>query len=178
MSSRRLSVPVGTSNSNNNSSNNLSTVYNNSNSNISSSNDLSSSGKEKVISLYAYTAQDTNELSFPAQVEIDVISKDDSGWWQGSYQGKVGIFPYNFVESTSSNSGGTGGSNNNTASKNKGKTMYKALYDYQANDSEELTFSAGEVFTLDTESEGWLFVYNSTQSYGRIPSTYTELLRS
>lgn len=27
-----------------------------------------------------------------------VLQKDDSGWWQGELNGRVGMFPSNFVE--------------------------------------------------------------------------------
>ena len=29
---------------------------------------------------------------------ITIVREDDSGWWQGEYNGKVGWFPYNYVE--------------------------------------------------------------------------------
>jgi len=155
-STRRLSV------GHNSSSNNSTSVYNI---------PKQAQTHEKVTSLYAYTAVDANELSFPAQAQITVLLKDDSGWWQGEYQGKVGIFPYNFVESPT-----TAATAVNSQTNSGNKTMYRALYDYIANDSEELSFSTGEEFTLESESEGWLFVYNSKQEFGRIPSTYTEVI--
>ncbi|XP_037612098.1 unconventional myosin-Ie isoform X2 [Sebastes umbrosus] len=47
--------------------------------------------------LYAYDAQDTDELSFNADDVIDVIKEDASGWWTGRLRGKQGLFPNNYV---------------------------------------------------------------------------------
>uniref|UniRef100_A0A493TFD9 Myosin IE n=2 Tax=Anas platyrhynchos platyrhynchos TaxID=8840 RepID=A0A493TFD9_ANAPP len=40
--------------------------------------------------LYAYDAQDTDELSFNANDVIDIIKEDPSGWWTGRLRGKQG----------------------------------------------------------------------------------------
>nr|XP_034954835.1 unconventional myosin-Ie-like [Zootoca vivipara] len=48
--------------------------------------------------LYAYDAQDTDELSFNANEFIEIIKEDPSGWWQGRIRGKEGLFPWNYVE--------------------------------------------------------------------------------
>ncbi|CAI5645537.1 unnamed protein product [Oreochromis niloticus] len=47
--------------------------------------------------LYAYDAQDTDELSFNADDMIDIIKEDASGWWTGRLRGKQGLFPNNYV---------------------------------------------------------------------------------
>ncbi|KAM9374939.1 unconventional myosin-Ie [Phaethornis superciliosus] len=47
--------------------------------------------------LYAYDAQDTDELSFNANDIIDIIKEDPSGWWTGRLRGKQGLFPNNYV---------------------------------------------------------------------------------
>ncbi|XP_053866522.1 unconventional myosin-Ie-like isoform X2 [Malaclemys terrapin pileata] len=48
--------------------------------------------------LYAYDAQDTDELSFNADEYIELIREDPSGWWRGRIRGKEGLFPGNYVE--------------------------------------------------------------------------------
>uniref|UniRef100_A0A672FX19 Osteoclast-stimulating factor 1 n=1 Tax=Salarias fasciatus TaxID=181472 RepID=A0A672FX19_SALFA len=48
--------------------------------------------------LYAYDAQDTDELSFNADDVIEIISEDPSGWWFGRLRGREGMFPGNYVE--------------------------------------------------------------------------------
>ncbi|NXJ11670.1 MYO1E protein, partial [Odontophorus gujanensis] len=47
--------------------------------------------------LYAYDAQDTDELSFNASDVIEIIKEDPSGWWTGRLRGKQGLFPNNYV---------------------------------------------------------------------------------
>uniref|UniRef100_A0A914ICE4 Uncharacterized protein n=1 Tax=Globodera rostochiensis TaxID=31243 RepID=A0A914ICE4_GLORO len=50
--------------------------------------------------LYAYEAQDTDELSFVKDQLIELVKKDDSGWWQGRLDGRTGLFPANYVSET------------------------------------------------------------------------------
>ncbi|KAL7830960.1 hypothetical protein SRHO_G00304620 [Serrasalmus rhombeus] len=47
--------------------------------------------------LYAYDAQDTDELSFNADDVIEIMHEDASGWWTGRLRGKQGLFPNNYV---------------------------------------------------------------------------------
>ena len=58
--------------------------------------------------LFEYNAQDEEELSFPEGALIKLTRTDDNGvddgWWEGSYEGKVGVFPSVVVEMVSSNS--------------------------------------------------------------------------
>ena len=53
--------------------------------------------------LFPYTAQDEDELSLKEGQLIRIISKDVGGWWKGEIEGKVGLFPDNFVERVSQN---------------------------------------------------------------------------
>lgn len=48
--------------------------------------------------LYAYDAQDTDELSFNEGDMIEIIKEDPAGWWTGRLRGKEGLFPANYVE--------------------------------------------------------------------------------
>jgi hypothetical protein len=52
-----------------------------------------------------YTAQEEDELSLmKGEVIKSVVTKMD-GWWEGSLNGKRGMFPDNFVKVLTSNSG-------------------------------------------------------------------------
>ena len=55
--------------------------------------------------LFPYTAQNEDELSLQEGQLITIITKDceDKGWWKGESNGKVGLFPDNFVERVSQN---------------------------------------------------------------------------
>ena len=53
---------------------------------------------EVCIALYDYTAQAQGDLSFPAGATIEIINKDDPGWWMGKYNGVTGVFPSNYIK--------------------------------------------------------------------------------
>jgi len=38
-------------------------------------------------------------LNFKRGEVIEIIEKNDSGWWIGRLKEQTGVFPYNFVES-------------------------------------------------------------------------------
>ncbi|KAN0016101.1 hypothetical protein ACTFIU_006055 [Dictyostelium citrinum] len=52
----------------------------------------------KAVVLFEYEATSEEELSLAPHEVIDIISKDDSGWWEGSKQQLNGVFPSNFVQ--------------------------------------------------------------------------------
>jgi len=47
---------------------------------------------------YDYEAAEDNELSFPEGAKITDVEFPDEDWWSGSYNGKQGLFPANYVE--------------------------------------------------------------------------------
>ncbi|OAL07115.1 hypothetical protein IQ06DRAFT_288881 [Phaeosphaeriaceae sp. SRC1lsM3a] len=48
--------------------------------------------------LYDYDAAEDNELSFPENATITGVEFPDEDWWLGSYNGKSGLFPANYVQ--------------------------------------------------------------------------------
>lgn len=56
--------------------------------------------REQAKALFQYEAQNDDELTFKAGDILNVISKDieDKGWWKGELNGRIGVFPDNFVE--------------------------------------------------------------------------------
>eukprot|EP01121_Diplochlamys_sp_Union-15-3_P003328 TRINITY_DN1317_c0_g3_i1.p1 TRINITY_DN1317_c0_g3~~TRINITY_DN1317_c0_g3_i1.p1 ORF type:complete len:317 (-),score=94.13 TRINITY_DN1317_c0_g3_i1:17-886(-) len=54
-------------------------------------------GKVKATQYYV-NPDGEDDLAFRVGDVINVIYKDESGWWQGELNGKVGYFPSNFVE--------------------------------------------------------------------------------
>ncbi|CAL1536841.1 unnamed protein product [Lymnaea stagnalis] len=53
---------------------------------------------EKVVAIYDYQANKSDELSFAENAVIYVIHKNDDGWWEGVMDGQTGLFPFNYVE--------------------------------------------------------------------------------
>lgn len=58
------------------------------------------SGKkvEYAIALYDNEVDDEEELAFTQGQRIEVLEKDDSGWYKGRLDGRVGLFPINYVK--------------------------------------------------------------------------------
>lgn len=48
---------------------------------------------------YSYKAQNEDELSLKEGDIVTILNKDcqDPGWWKGENNGKIGVFPDNFV---------------------------------------------------------------------------------
>ena len=63
---------------------------------------FSSAVKEQCTVLFPYTALNEDELTLVEGQVISIISKDveDKGWWKGEVDGKIGVFPDNFVKMT------------------------------------------------------------------------------
>ncbi len=65
---------------------------------------VTATDKDKILlkAVYEYTASYREELSFPEGAVIELLRTDqngvDDGWWEGSYQGNVGVFPSLVVE--------------------------------------------------------------------------------
>jgi len=51
------------------------------------------SGLRKARALYDYAAADETELSFDVGDIITVTKIDDSGWWEGTLNGRSGMYP-------------------------------------------------------------------------------------
>ncbi|KAK4337039.1 hypothetical protein RND71_043387 [Anisodus tanguticus] len=73
--------------------------------------------KEQAKVLFAYTAENDDELSIKEGDIINIISKkvEDKGWWKGELNGKIGVFPDNFVELIKINSTTNNQNTNNTS---------------------------------------------------------------
>jgi len=137
---------------------------------ISSSNLNSSREIETVRALYDYVASEENEISFKANSVIKVLLRDESGWWQGSVfggDGKIGMFPSNFVESTDSQK----------KKVDVAGEKCKVLYDYISECDGELEIKEGELLVIEYEDEGWFFGTNEKGTSGRFPSNYVQLLK-
>lgn len=52
-------------------------------------------GKKCVTALYSYEATADTELDMSEGDIIQVLKEDDSGWWQGEVDGRIGWFPFN-----------------------------------------------------------------------------------
>ena len=54
--------------------------------------------RQKLQAQYDFQARVANELSFKEGDIIILLEKNDSGMWKGELEdGRIGLFPYNFV---------------------------------------------------------------------------------
>lgn len=53
---------------------------------------------EYAIALFDNEVDDEEELSFTQGTRIEILEKDDSGWYKGRCNGRVGLFPVNYVK--------------------------------------------------------------------------------
>ena len=53
---------------------------------------------ERVVALFAYTAQHSDELSFKKDDIITILERgSDPDWWKGELDGRSGLFPANYI---------------------------------------------------------------------------------
>ncbi|KAL6059323.1 E3 ubiquitin-protein ligase sh3rf3 [Balamuthia mandrillaris] len=144
-------------------------------------NDTDTSGTT-VKALYKYVATEETELSFEPGEIIHVTYQDDSGWWEGELNGRVGVFPSNHVEVVAGGSGPVGGGQAAAAEETYDEGTFdqcRALFAYNAEEEGELTIQPGDIITVeDEDDEGWYYGTNQKGEYGKYPSNYVEILQA
>lgn len=116
--------------------------------------------------LYAYTPQSNEELSIDENDTLYLLEKSDvDDWWTvkkrvvgPDAEEPVGLVPSNYIEPADVIG---------TAS---------ALYDYDRQTEEELSFKEGDQFQVyDDKDPDWILVNKDNQEYGFVPSNYIEV---
>ena len=59
---------------------------------------------DQVIALYDFKSTTPETISFNKDAIINIVEKSGD-WWMGEYNGKIGILPYNYVQSISKANG-------------------------------------------------------------------------
>jgi hypothetical protein len=109
----------------------------------------------KVRAMFDYAAADDTELSFKADDFINVVKNDGSipDWLTGELNGKVGLFPANYIEAG---------------------RFCVVLFEFVAENEDELTIQVGEEIFVDSENEGWLHGTNKEGKSGLFPANYVQ----
>jgi len=130
-----------------------------------------------------YEATSKEQLTLAKGQMIIIKKRSDTGWWQGELQagggkGKkrsVGWFPASYVKLLAANEGGSSaaepGTNNSSGEK------YTALYTYEAQYEDELSFEAGDTVLVVAKDEADWWKGECQGKTGVFPSNYVEPLK-
>jgi hypothetical protein len=55
-------------------------------------------GSKKAKVLHEYESKNVDELTLEVGQIIEILKQEEEGWWEGNLNGKIGMFPSNFVE--------------------------------------------------------------------------------
>eukprot|EP01114_Cavostelium_apophysatum_P013717 TRINITY_DN3385_c0_g1_i2.p1 TRINITY_DN3385_c0_g1~~TRINITY_DN3385_c0_g1_i2.p1 ORF type:complete len:482 (+),score=127.38 TRINITY_DN3385_c0_g1_i2:73-1518(+) len=107
----------------------------------------------KALACYNYDATKDDELSFAANDIIDILETEIPGWWLGVANGRQGLVPSNFLQKLSK----TEKSSPKETEVRRSFPFYgEALYDYDGQFSDELSFRLGDVIKVTSiEMNGW-----------------------
>ncbi|KAF0989461.1 hypothetical protein HZS_3230 [Henneguya salminicola] len=145
---------------------------------------------EVVEALYDYEAQDKNELSFKEGEILNIHEKMAEDWIPASNnKGDMGFIPANYVKVVEKNlpeqtqtskvekSVPTYSSSSVIEPPISNSYTHEAVYDYTADEDNELSFEEGEKFTIiEKTDKDWWTVTNSTGITGLVPSNYVKLI--
>lgn len=116
--------------------------------------------------LYAYAPQSSEELSVEENDILYLLEKSDvDDWWTvkkrvvgPDAEEPVGLVPSNYIEPAQSIGTAT------------------ALYDYDRQTEEEVSFKEGDQFQVyDDKDPDWILINKDNQEYGFVPSNYIEI---
>eukprot|EP01156_Anaeramoeba_ignava_P007417 Anaeramoba_ignava/a351992_73.p1 GENE.a351992_73~~a351992_73.p1 ORF type:complete len:564 (-),score=249.05 a351992_73:18-1709(-) len=119
----------------------------------------------KVIS--DYDPQKEGYLSIKAGEIIQIISQNESGWWESEKENIVGLVPSTYLEVV-------GHEQRSLSVEIKTTKKVVSNHDYEKRDETELDMKDGEVFTLINKFEGWYFVLNSEGREGYVPACFVD----
>ncbi|XP_030624767.1 cytoplasmic protein NCK1 isoform X1 [Chanos chanos] len=138
---------------------------------------------------FSYTAEREDELSLVKGTRVVVMEKCSDGWWRGSYNGRSGWFPSNYVTEDadgSASSNDTAGLSEKLAavvhSANGNRVLHtvQALYPFSSANDEELNFEKGEVMEVVEKPENdpeWWKCRKADGQLGLVPKNYVTVLQ-
>ncbi|KAL7982014.1 hypothetical protein Chor_001071 [Crotalus horridus] len=117
--------------------------------------------------LHDFTAETQEDLSFKKGDCILILEQLDSEWYKGRLNGKEGIFPAVFVHVC--------GMQSSQPQEGK-KAKAKALYDFHAENIDELSFKVGDIITgLESVDEEWMSG-ELQGKFGIFPKNFVQIL--
>ncbi|XP_033986417.1 SH3 domain-containing protein 19 isoform X4 [Trematomus bernacchii] len=129
---------------------------------------VSQPGEEWVVALYDFDGKTEGELSFQLGDSILISWHVDAEWSCGRINGREGMFPRAFVESSS----GPQSSNNQQS----GASRARALFNFASDCDEELSLQAGDIITgLESVDDEW-FLGDLRGKRALAPKNYLQVL--
>jgi len=143
------------------------------------------------VSVYPYTSEEPDDLTFDLGETINVTGKNGD-WWTGSIGDRTGVFPYNYVEPAPS--GGTsvpsataadpGVTFDQQPEDKAGKMeIAKVIAPYTATSKEQLTLAQGQMVLIRKKTEtGWwqgelqAGGKGKKRAVGWFPASYVQLM--
>ncbi|XP_048883158.1 cytoplasmic protein NCK1-like isoform X2 [Brienomyrus brachyistius] len=134
---------------------------------------------------FNYAAEREDELSLVKGTRVMVMEKCSDGWWRGSYGGRCGWFPSNYVtedldcspEAPSVSLTEKLASALHSSFEGSGRTLdiVQALYPFSSGNDEELSFEKGEVMDVLEKPENdpeWWKCRKADGRVGLVPKNY------
>ncbi|XP_072940108.1 uncharacterized protein [Epargyreus clarus] len=129
--------------------------------------------------VFSYQPANSDELPLCVGDVLEVLGEVEEGWWQGRRQGRVGVFPSNFVVMLEPPPAHAAPFEPAPALPPKPiKEQCRVLFPYAAVNEDELSLAEGDVVTLvsrDTSDRGWW----RGELHGRVglfPDNFVQLL--
>jgi uncharacterized protein YgiM (DUF1202 family) len=123
---------------------------------------------------------DSKQLSLKKGDTIQIIRKDDSGWWMGTNGKMAGWVPPSYLRPASTLMESPDEEDSDVIGLNipGGKVIdteeYKAIDDFEAEEDSQVSFKEGDIITVvDKEEDGWWFVCVNGRE-GWAPFSYLE----
>ncbi|XP_051738662.1 cytoplasmic protein NCK1 isoform X1 [Ctenopharyngodon idella] len=137
---------------------------------------------------FSYAAEREDELSLVKGTRVIVMEKCSDGWWRGSYNGRSGWFPSNYVteDADGSASNDSAGLSEKLAavvhSANGNQVLHtvQALYPFSSGNEEELNFEKGEIMDVVEKPENdpeWWKCRKADGQMGLVPKNYVNVLQ-
>ncbi|CAO3600027.1 unnamed protein product [Absidia cylindrospora] len=118
--------------------------------------------------LYDYEPQTDEEVAFKEDDILYILENDDPDWWKAQLKtasfdqvGPIGLVPSNYIDEA------------------EPIGTVKAMFDYQAQQEEELTFQEDDIMVLyENDDPDWFLVKSREGQIGLAPSNYIETISS
>lgn len=139
---------------------------------------------------FSYTAEREDELSLVKGTRVIVMEKCSDGWWRGSYNGRSGWFPSNYVTEDMDGSAGSDLAGtlreklgSVAAITNGSRVLHtvQALYPFNSSNDEELNFEKGEIMDVVEKPENdpeWWKCRKQDGQIGLVPKNYVTVMQN